>query len=732
MKNTIVKLFLALAMCFLIGGSLIACAGETGPKGDKGDKGEAPEITINADGYWCVDGESTGVKAQGEDFTACDHKDSIVSYVLEKHTATKDGVYLDTCTKCNDYARVAYESRHIAGEPETVPATCTDPKYVGTSCIECGKHLDGNYEGDSLGHDWTAELKPVAASTETVCENGGMMVKHCQRCYEVDEPQFTDAIGHTVAEGGWTYNGLVATGTCANCQNTVTYTLPEYNDTDYTFEWKDGVAVSCMKDAYKVYKYVVKGEMNDEMVWDTNIDFTSAAQLVRAPGHSLAGKGFAEWALAGYEEYDGYVLPYYADVDGDGKVAAGEELGLKAFADNEFECRNVEKGYFLCPGCEEAVYVYVYMEHNGEVKEGQKAYCYAPGYDYVDCSNCDAEAERVTTYAAHNYEFKLDNNNDGTFTLTATCVTVRHDSETGEKCGDTYTKLIAEEDLATIEVVAPTCYADGYTVYEFVERDAEENVLGTATVKVIAEKTAHTLDGKLQTAYDVIYSNVPGIKEFADIPFEMCGETYKAYYLCSVCVEAAKTNDEINPVVYVDVVKAHKLAETVIEEAECEVDGSKSVECVYDNCDHAEDAVAIPAEGHDYTYTYTVKCVEDVYYLNLKGVCSVCDNELVYENVEMPALDSEEYETEVKKAGTCTEGTVIEFSIECEPYQFNDHVDTLEIVFEVNVGTTACDLDTDHLLHKTVEKEDGFYTYYFYVCKTCGSYEVVDLEFEAK
>jgi ribosome-associated translation inhibitor RaiA len=35
-------------------------------KGEKGDKGDEPVLTINDEGYWCVDGTSLGVKATGE------------------------------------------------------------------------------------------------------------------------------------------------------------------------------------------------------------------------------------------------------------------------------------------------------------------------------------------------------------------------------------------------------------------------------------------------------------------------------------------------------------------------------------------------------------------------------------------------------------------------------------------------------------------------------------------
>lgn len=41
--------------------------GKPGDDGEDGNDGETPTITINSDGYWCVDGTSTGVKAKGED-----------------------------------------------------------------------------------------------------------------------------------------------------------------------------------------------------------------------------------------------------------------------------------------------------------------------------------------------------------------------------------------------------------------------------------------------------------------------------------------------------------------------------------------------------------------------------------------------------------------------------------------------------------------------------------------
>lgn len=40
-----------------------------GKPGENGNDAVAPTITINSDGYWCVDGKSTGIKAKGDDGT---------------------------------------------------------------------------------------------------------------------------------------------------------------------------------------------------------------------------------------------------------------------------------------------------------------------------------------------------------------------------------------------------------------------------------------------------------------------------------------------------------------------------------------------------------------------------------------------------------------------------------------------------------------------------------------
>lgn len=40
--------------------------GSNGSDGKDGNDGHAPQITIDSNGYWCVDGQSTGVKAKGE------------------------------------------------------------------------------------------------------------------------------------------------------------------------------------------------------------------------------------------------------------------------------------------------------------------------------------------------------------------------------------------------------------------------------------------------------------------------------------------------------------------------------------------------------------------------------------------------------------------------------------------------------------------------------------------
>ena len=298
MKNTIVKLLMALAMCFMIAGSLIACAGAQGEKGDtgaagaagaqgpqgpqgekgdKGDKGDATKVELReVDGvsYWFIDGTNTNIKAEGkdgEDLTACNHVDengesTIAYYELVKHAFLgydadgvaqfRNGDYLATCTKCTGYAEVFVDTviHFPEAEGREIPATCESDSSKGIHCSACGFCIekDENYEViPAFGHSYEKnadEYTLVYNSEYNVCEEGGLFFAVCTNpglCHIGATAKETSYIfksynGHKVTN--WNVSGVAmngtdtATGSCVDCNTVITVSLPALDADNNTNE----------------------------------------------------------------------------------------------------------------------------------------------------------------------------------------------------------------------------------------------------------------------------------------------------------------------------------------------------------------------------------------------------------------------------------------------------------------------------------------------------------------
>lgn len=669
MRNTFVKLFLAVAMCFMIGSALVACGGDV-------------DLGVNAEGYITINGEATDVKVSGND-VACKEHDVVVS-VVKEHTADAEGVYLETCTLCNDYAKVVTETKHDYEDGVKQAATCFVDAFEGQVCKICGARGEGKTEEGSAGHDWS---KPraidLASEHAAACINGGLMMKSCDDCGAIGAPEIVSAVGHVADNWLVTDYPTVdevgeAKGKCIYCTQLYTYTLPaiylegEFNEAAYSLEYVDGVAPTCIKASQAVYTYKAEEAQNKEKVWNSNLKF-NVKEDAPATGHFLAGKKAEAWKLS-----DG-TYPYFADVNGNDKVDTKETLGITLFAGETLACGTADKaGYYTCTECKEIVKVNaVTVDHNGPRTLDTVAKCYAPGVDIVSCYLCkkDVEAE---TYAEHNYVYELvaydaagepievvsEDTVIAKWVLTSYCdakVPVKEEEEVeatattyikcceqesneyGEKyIGSVATKVFDDVDeIKSIKLqntVESTCYAEGYKLYQYVDVDPDdENNKEYISVKVALKKAPHTLNGKTTDEYDMITVDIPGIKAFAAADFEDCGNWYDAYFTCSVCEKELKAGNEAveTAIAKTRAFKAHVFKYTPVEDAEatCTAPGEQEVICTYENCGedgshwkeegYEADPRIIPALGHTYTYTANVSGTD----LELTAVCSVCEGE---------------------------------------------------------------------------------------------------------
>ena len=577
MKN-ILKLIAVVALCFVIGTVLVAC-------GDKGNS--APEIGAN--GNWYVNGEDTGIPAtgpagqDGKDLAAdCEHEWAVYEvhnqthYVVEKENGEKEvvpGMVIKACTKCG-YAVVGYEIIHVWGEPETYEATCTEGAYEGVKCTVCGAAGEGKYTSDPLGHEWT-EKQPVAADGEYICVDGGVWAWHCETCHEVKH-ETTEAVGHK--SNNWTEKVAPSKagegkleGVCVYCNETVEYTLPALNNTDYELT---PVAPTCSEQGTETYVFVDA---------DHGVNYTKVLTIA-AKGHFLNGKNYAEFDM---DKTDAeIVVPFfYGEADADGRLP---ELGVKEFADSVIACQDTQLGYFQCETCKEVVDVLVYKEHNGKATNIRPSSCIATGLKDVECDGCKTTVKDVVIPALdHAWVTKLEQNGN-TWDLVQEC---KGNGLATDTCDARQVLESGITDVVYTETVKPTCKTEGEGEYSYTKDGV------TYTVPVVVPKVAHTLDGKADTelvnADGTFDHTIEGLKYFADAQVPTCDAadpTIAGYYVCEACTEA----------VYVTIKVVHiPVNPTITVEPSCETEGERTYTCEACAKPITEDVDPV---GHNKTY----------------------------------------------------------------------------------------------------------------------------------
>ena len=206
MKKNIIKLFAILAMCFVIGGVLVACGqGEKGDKGDKGDQGVAGLTPyIGSNGNWWVGETDTGVKAEGKDgqdgkdgvdATDCEDHDWSKTYALCECSGTAEAhqgaTVLVICANCGDADLVIAD--HVVTDAVTA-ATCTTPELTAFVCPTCNDtwiketapalgHV-AKVEFDKDNIDTTVWERDLTVVADCLCTEVPVYHADCDRCGE--------------------------------------------------------------------------------------------------------------------------------------------------------------------------------------------------------------------------------------------------------------------------------------------------------------------------------------------------------------------------------------------------------------------------------------------------------------------------------------------------------------------------------------------------------------------
>ena len=336
------------------------------------------------------------------------------------------------------------------------------------------------------------------------------------------------------------------------------------------------------------------------------------------------------------------------------------------------------------------------------------ATCTTQGYDEHICNEWGGMNYNDNYVAAKGHSW-----DNGTVTKAATYTEAGIKTFKCKDCGETRTEEIPSLDKTyhILQVVAPTCTSEGYTIYECNE------VPGLTYKGDFTDKTPHTYDEGVVTKEATIYEK--GIKTFT---CSACGDTYtedipmvektwhKGDTVAPTCTEQGYTvyicDQDATLTENRDFVDAldHDWGEGVVTKAAtCTEDGEKTFTCSRDGATKTE---VIPAVGHkwdDGTVTTPATCEASGVktYKCLNDGCTETKTE------EIAALGHNYDDGVVTKAATCTEDGVKTFT--CQ----NDKSHTYTEV----IPATGHDYDDGVVTTKPTYTENGVKTF---TCHNCG------------
>ena len=381
----------------------------------------------------------------------------------EKDDSTCHRVYVTECPNCHNDGDIAYIMFHTGG---TETPTCT----TGKTCALCGA------EYGILGHDWGAWTPNYASN--------GTHTRRCKRCNAEETGSCSggyatcDTLGMCNTCGGSYYGGH-AWGEWSSAGNgTHTRSCTNYCREVDTAKCTGGKATCTTKAVCEVCdtEYGEKDPNNHDLVhfrakaptcteigWDAydrciRCGYTTRKELpaqhdleqhaAKAP--TCTEKGWDAYETCSRCDYTTYAeLPALNHdlVRHDAKAATCTEIGWNA--------------YDTCKNCDYTTYAEVpALNHDLKQHEAQAPTCTEIGWDaYETCSRCD-----YTTYTelpALNHDLVQHE------AQAPTCTEIGWDAyKTCSRCDyTTYAELPALNHDYQAVTVAPTCEADGYTVF---------------------------------------------------------------------------------------------------------------------------------------------------------------------------------------------------------------------------------------------------------------------------
>ena len=370
------------------------------------------------------------------------------NHALEQHaakapTCTEIGwnAY-ETCSRCNYTTYAELPAQHDFVYHKAKTATC---KEIGWGVYKTCKNCDYTdyQEIPTLNHDLKQHVIIAPTCTET-----GLAYVTCWRCDYTDYQEIP-ALKHdleqhaakapTCTEKGWNaYEG------CSRCDYTTYVELPAQHD----LEQHAAQAPTCTEKGWDAYEACKNCNYTTRKELPAQHDLEQHA--AKAPTCTEKGwNAYETCSRCNYTTYAEQPALNHALVQHDAKAPTCTEKGWNAYE----TCSRL--------GCNYTTYQEIpALKHDLVQHDAQAATCTEKGWDAYDtCSRCD-----YTTYAeqpALNHDLV---NHDA---QAPTCTEIGWDAyKTCSRCDyTTYAELPALNHDYQAVTVAPTCEADGYTVF---------------------------------------------------------------------------------------------------------------------------------------------------------------------------------------------------------------------------------------------------------------------------
>ena len=366
---------------------------------------------------------------------------ALVHHAAKAPTCTEIGWdAFDTCSRCNYTTRKELPAQHKFVYHKAKTATC---KEIGWGAYKTCKNCDYTdyQEIPTLNHDLKQHVIKAPTCTET-----GLAYVTCWRCdyftYQAIPALKHDLEQHAAKAPTCTEKGWNAYETCSRCDYTTYVELPAQHD----LEQYAAKAPTCTEIGWDAYDRCIRCGYTTRKELPAQHDLEQHA--AKAP--TCTEKGWDAYETCSRCDYTTYAeLPALNHdlVRHDAKAATCTEIGWNA--------------YDTCKNCDYTTYAEVpALNHDLKQHEAQAPTCTEIGWDaYETCSRCD-----YTTYTelpALNHDLVQHE------AQAPTCTEIGWDAyKTCSRCDyTTYAELPALNHDYQAVTVAPTCEADGYTVF---------------------------------------------------------------------------------------------------------------------------------------------------------------------------------------------------------------------------------------------------------------------------